>query len=168
MRNLFKKSYDTLGCWTPRMKNFRNFKGVIRYILISTLCLSLHIIIINTGYNYKYGVIFPNALSFFVTAIVGFVFHSRWTFSSHLTWAGFMHYTVAMSLNLPISIGLLWIGIHFLKQPIFFCSLISTIIMVVWNYLNSRIAALRYSGNGAMDLKCYNSSTIFSIIRDKA
>lgn len=47
-------------------------------------------------------------VSFCVVVVMGYLFHSRYTFAASVSWRGFVRYSAATGANVPLFIALTW------------------------------------------------------------
>jgi putative flippase GtrA len=111
-----------------------------RYTVVSAACMVLQLSMIvgisAIGVHY----IIATAVAFAIVCVVGYQLHARWTYDVPIQRHGFARYIVAMMLNLPLSILLIWIGHSLLRFPIATAALFSTGVLVMWNFVAARWA----------------------------
>jgi hypothetical protein len=122
---------------------WRNPLGIMRYGSVSVLCILGHNMIMILGFNGGWGFVLPNIVSFLSLSVAAFLLHCRLTYGREPSWAGLFHYMAAMAMNLPLSVILTWIALHWLGQSIVTAALACTVLMSLWNLLHSHWATAR-------------------------
>ncbi|MBX9925438.1 MAG: GtrA family protein [Hyphomicrobiaceae bacterium] len=114
-----------------------------RYLIVGLACALLHNAILIGLDRLAVHYIVSSAVSFVACVAVGYLLHTRYTFSVAAGLASLWRYTVAMAANLPLSIGLLFAMVDVLSIPVVVAAPATTILMFAWNYLASRWAIVR-------------------------
>jgi putative flippase GtrA len=122
-----------------------------RYLVVAAICMVTHNAIVIGGD--ALGLYMPLAvtISFCVVVLLGFVLHSRFTFSVKGDARSLLRYTAAMALNLPLNILLLWLLFDLMRWPMVVASPVATVVMLAVNFFASRwaIAARGPGGEAA-------------------
>jgi putative flippase GtrA len=115
-------------------------RGLTRYTIVSVICLIIqNIILISsdfTSLHYQTAVI----LSTIVLIPVGFLLQAYFTFSVERTFSAFFRYSVALSLNLPLTMLIAWILCGILKFPMMIASPVMSVMLYGWNYFATKWA----------------------------
>lgn len=113
-----------------------------RYLSVALFCAALHnammIALDWAGVMYVASMV----ISMIVLLPIGFGLQASFTFAAQRSWPAFLRYTSVMLANLPItfvSVGLLYDVAGF---PMFVAAPLSTMVLVLWNFLGS-VWALR-------------------------
>jgi putative flippase GtrA len=112
------------------------------YTLIAALCAGLNIAILIAGEAAGLHYVFSTALSFAACICVGYAMHCRWTFEAEPTLAGLLRYTMAMSLNFPMSLAAVWLFYSALGLPMMLAAPSSTVMLTGINFALTRWAIL--------------------------
>lgn len=114
-----------------------------KYIVVSGACFALNVLF--TLLFAIVGLHFALAalIAFFLVAAVGFTLHCMWTFRENTSAIGFFRYIYAMSMNLPLNTGLLFIWHEFLGFSLFVSTITSSLILAFWNFFAVRWAVRR-------------------------
>jgi putative flippase GtrA len=110
------------------------FDRVPRYVLVGALCAGLYNLIMIAGDAAGVNFIASSSFAFVVNVLVGYVLHCRFTFSEPMTARGLARYTAAMLLNLPLSIGGVWLLHGVIRLPMWLASPLVTAFLFAWNY----------------------------------
>lgn len=81
-------------------------------------------------------------LAWCVGSTIGYMWHHRLTFRMPPSLAGYRNMMVGTLLGLPISYAILIFLHRWLAWPMWLAAPVMTVIMVVYNYLNARLAIL--------------------------
>lgn len=113
------------------------------YVAVAALCLAVHnvTLIVADAFGLPLWVII--SLSFAVVATFGYIGHSLATFSQRLSWHAFFRYSTAMTANIPIVFGLVWLIRDLFGLPMLLVAPVSSMLMLAINYCLSRWAILR-------------------------
>jgi putative flippase GtrA len=111
-----------------------------RYLVVAAICMISHNLIVIGGD--AAGIPMPVAvtISFCIVVLIGFVLHSRYTFSVKGDVRSLLRYTAAMALNLPLNIALLWLLFEQLHWPMLIASPVATLVLLIVNFFASRWA----------------------------
>ena len=85
------------------------FDRIPRYVLVGALCAGLYNLIMIAGDALGVNFVASSVFAFVLNVAVGYTLHCRFTFSEPMTVRGLARYTAAMLLNLPLSIGGVWL-----------------------------------------------------------
>ena len=115
-------------------------KRHLSYFAVAATCLIAHnLVMIGTD---TLGFVLVSAVlsSFVVVVVLGYLLHSRVTFAEQISWPGFSRYVFAMSLNIPVSLILVWIWKAAWGFPMWIASPAATVCALAINYTTSRWA----------------------------
>jgi len=114
-----------------------------RYSVVSGICLLFVLVLIPLlswlGLHYA----IATAIVFCLNVIVGFLSHCYWTFGVERKFSSFVRYVAALSLNLPLTIGLIGVGHDLLGLSVAISTALASALMFVWNYVVAHWAVLR-------------------------
>lgn len=115
----------------------------VRYGIVSGICLTLCLVTVPLLDHFGIHYAIATFVGFCLSAVTGFLLHSRWTFGVERSFIAFSRYVLAVSLNLPLTILLIGIGHDLLGLTVTTATLLASAILVVWNYIAARWAILR-------------------------
>jgi putative flippase GtrA len=118
------------------------FDRIPRYALVGALCAGLYNVIMIAGDALGVNFVASSVFAFVVNVAVGYTLHCRFTFSEPMTVRGLARYTAAMLLNLPLSIGGVWLLHGVLRAPMWLASPAVTALLFVWNYVATHWAVV--------------------------
>lgn len=120
-----------------------------RYVVVGALCAGLYNLImiaadwLGAGHISKAVLIVASTtFAFVVNVLVGYVLHCRFTFSEPMSLRGLARYTAAMLLNLPLSIGGIWLLNGLARLPMWVASPLLTGFLFAWNYVATHWAVV--------------------------
>jgi putative flippase GtrA len=113
------------------------------YGLVAGLCLGLHNLIIIVNDRAGQPLIAGVVVSFVLVAAMGYALHSRFTFRRPMGWVGFGRYALAMSANLPLAFGSIWLWRHGAGLPMIYASPLASVSMIAVNFALSHWAIAR-------------------------
>lgn len=116
------------------------------YVLIAALCAGLNICIMIAGDAAGLHYVISTALSFGVCVLTGYLLHCRWTFRTVPRKEAFARYTIAMSVNYPLSLVSVWALYDNAGLPMMVAAPLSTAIAVALNFALSRWAIIQAKG----------------------
>jgi putative flippase GtrA len=118
------------------------FDRIPRYALVGALCAGLYNVIMIAGDAAGVNFVLSSVFAFAVNVAVGYTLHCRFTFSEPMTVRGLARYTAAMLLNLPLSIGGVWLLHGVLRAPMWLASPVVTALLFIWNYVATHWAVV--------------------------
>ena len=118
------------------------FDRIPRYALVGALCAGLYNLIMIAGDAAGVNFVASTVVAFVVNVLVGYTLHCRFTFSEPMTVRGLARYTAAMLLNLPLSIGGVWLLHGVVRAPMWLASPVVTALLFVWNYVATHWAVV--------------------------
>lgn len=120
------------------------------YLIVAGLCLALHNATLIVADVYGLALWLTILLSFVIVATIGYIGHSRATFAQRLSWGAFFRYSAAMTANIPIAYVLIWFLRDFLGLSILLGAPLSSVLMLMINYVLSRWAIFRPARTGVV------------------
>ena len=114
-----------------------------RYLLVGGLCALVHNGIMIGGAALGLHYLVSSVASYGVVVVLGFLLHSHFTFSVGPELKSFGKYALAMSLNYPIWVALMFALNDRGHLPMAIASPLGTVLMLVWNFTASRWAILK-------------------------
>jgi putative flippase GtrA len=99
------------------------------------------------GDNFGYSTTFLVTCSFGVCVIVGYLLHCRFTFEVAARSAGFARYALAMTMNYPLTLALIWLLHSCAGFSMLVTAPLSTVGLTLYNFISSRWA-VTYLGVG--------------------
>ena len=108
-----------------------------RYLLVAIGCAGLHnaIMIVLDALHVHYGL--SLIISAAVLIPVGYWLQGRITFAADSSWVSFWRYALVMIVNTPMSFIALWVLYDRGGLPMWIAAPVSTIILLIWNYISS-------------------------------
>lgn len=127
-----------------------NLLQTFRYSVVSAICLLLSMAMVpllaTVGVHYA----FATFVGFCLSAITGFLLHSRWTFDVDRSFAAFARYVSAVALNLPLTVILIGLGHDIIGFSVGISTTMAAAVLVIWNFIAVRWAIVpRLSGAGS-------------------
>lgn len=123
--------------------NMKHSRYPLRYLIVSGLCLLTHNVILIVADAGGLASWLAILLSFGIVATGGYIGHSKFTFDQKLSLSAYFRYSFAMIANVPIVFVLVWFLHDFLGLPMVIGAPLSSVLMLVMNYVLSRWAILR-------------------------
>lgn len=114
-----------------------------RFLLVSGLCALLHNAVMIGGDRIGLHYASSSIASYALVVLVGFALHAGFTYRSSPTLGGLVRYALAMAMNLPLSLALLFVLCDLLRIPMSMAAPTATIMLVAWNFVATRWAILR-------------------------
>lgn len=130
------------------------FASIPRYTLVGGFCAAIYNACMPIGELFHVHYAITTTASFVIVALTGYVLHSTYTFPTPMSAVGLVRYAAAMAINLPLSIGLMFILHDLLRIQILLASLSITAALFALNYIASHWAVvghLRSRTPGAQD-----------------
>jgi putative flippase GtrA len=118
------------------------FDRIPRYVLVGALCAGLYNVIMIAGDAAGVNFVASTSFAFVINVLVGYTLHCRFTFSEPMTWRGLARYTLAMLLNLPLSIAGIWLLNGVVRLPMWLASPLVTAFLFAWNYVATHWAVV--------------------------
>lgn len=115
-----------------------------RYAFVGLTCAALHNAIVIGLDRVAVSYIAASAVSFVVVVSVGYLLHTALTFQTRRSLSTFLRYAVAMSMNYPMIVALLFVMVTLGGVPVAIAAPAGTVILFCWNFLASRWAITRY------------------------
>lgn len=112
------------------------------YGLIAALCVLTNFVILVAGDRVGLHYVVSLSISFVVCVLIGYLLHSRFTYTARVERSGLVRYTGAMALNYPLSIVSIWFFNDLLSLPMVLAAPASTFALTFYNFLSSRWAIL--------------------------
>lgn len=119
-----------------------SFGRIGPYGLIAGLCAALNFVILVAGDRAGMRFVTSISISFVTCVLVGYLLHSRYTYTAAVDLAGLVRYTGAMALNYPLSILAVWVFSELLSLPMIVAAPASTLALTLYNFVSSRWAIL--------------------------
>jgi putative flippase GtrA len=123
----------------------RTVQGVIArpaliYGAVSAICLALHNVVMIGGDRLGWPFWGSILVSFCLSAVTGYILHSRATFGEPISLLRFQRYAIAMAANIPLVFIVIWVWHDLAGLAMVWASPIATICMIAVNFLLSRWA----------------------------
>lgn len=112
----------------------------LRYLSVSAVCWVIHNATMIAGDAAGLPLLTSIAASFTVVVIVGYLLHSRYTFTTSNGPESFGRYVLAMLPNFPLSAAVIWLLSKAIGLPMTVAAPLATMVMLAVNYLGSRWA----------------------------
>jgi putative flippase GtrA len=118
------------------------FDRIPRYTVVGALCAGIYnaIMIAGDALGVHYAV--ATGVAFVIIVITGYSLHCLYTFSEKLSLRGFVRYTGAMTLTLPLSLGGMWLLRGVMHAPMWFASPFLTGAMFCLNFVAAHWAVV--------------------------
>jgi putative flippase GtrA len=118
------------------------FDRIPRYVVVGALCAGLYNVIMIAGDALGVNFVASSVVAFVVNVLIGYTLHCRFTFSERMSLRGLARYTAAMLLNLPLSIGGVWLLNGVIRLPMWLASPLVTALLFAWNYVATHWAVV--------------------------
>lgn len=116
---------------------------VPRYLTVGALCALIHnVIMIGADFAGLHYVL-STFISFLVLTPLGYWLHCRFTFRRAISLAGFLRFTGGIVAAYPLSLGLMVLFCTGLGWPVLVAAPLTTVLLVVYNYVSAHWAILR-------------------------
>jgi putative flippase GtrA len=114
-----------------------------RYLTVGALCAVTHnVIMIGADFAGLHYVL-ATFISFVILTPMGYLLHSRFTFHTAASLAGFLRFTAGIATAYPLSLGLMVLFCSVLEWPVLVAAPLTTVLLVVYNYVSAHWAILR-------------------------
>ena len=110
------------------------------YGLIAALCVLTHFAILVCGDALGIHFAVSTTISFIACVIIGYVLHTQFTFKKAKSLRSLTFYTLAMSLNYPLSLLAVWFFNQFLDLQMIIAAPASTVALTIYNFFSSKWA----------------------------
>jgi putative flippase GtrA len=117
-------------------------RSIIGYAIVSGLCLLISNVVLIAGDWAKLPLSISIGFSYLFVVIIGYVLHSAVSFSRPLALAGFGRYALAMSVNIPLAFGAVWLWRDAIALPMVWAAPLATLCSTGVNFVLSRWAVL--------------------------
>jgi len=106
-----------------------------RYTIVGAICAAIYngMMIAGDALGVHYAV--STGAAFVIIVLTGYTLHCLYTFSEKLSPRGFVRYTAAMLLTLPVSLGGMYLLRDLAHLPMWFDSPFLTGAMFCWNFV---------------------------------
>ena len=111
-----------------------------RYLVGGVLCALVNNVILIVGDLFGAGYLELTFLTFGITGTVGYVFHSRVTFRQVVGWASYGAFMAGIAFGIPVALVILTVLHSLLGLPMWIAAPALTGLMLVYNYVNARLA----------------------------
>ncbi len=112
----------------------------LRYLAGAGLCALVNNVVLIGVDAAQWPLIVGVLLSWFLGGLTGFVWHSRLTYNTALSFAAFLRFMAGALLGIPLAWAVLWLCTIPLGWPIWLAGPISTVILFCYHYLNAFLA----------------------------
>jgi putative flippase GtrA len=118
------------------------FGHIPRYVLVGGFCAGLYNVFMIGADWLGLGYVAATVVAFGLLVLIGYGLHCRFTFTEPMTLRGFVRYTAAMLLTLPLSLAVMFVLKGLIHLPMWLASPLLTVIMFAWNFLATRWAVV--------------------------
>lgn len=118
------------------------FNRIPRYTIVGAFCAGIYNAIMIAGDALGAHFAVSTVVAFVIIVITGYALHCLYTFSERLNLRGFVRYTGAMLLTLPISLGGMWLLRDVARAPMWFASPFLTGVMFCLNFVAAHWAVV--------------------------
>ena len=110
-------------------------RAIPRYLVVGGLCALLGnaILILFDYFGINY--VISCLVSFVVTVVIAYGFHTHWTFEARRSVTGLLRYGAAMAVNLPLALGLLFLLVSVGRLNMAIAAPALTVIQTTFNYV---------------------------------
>jgi putative flippase GtrA len=115
-------------------------RAVPRYLVVGATCAGLHNVIMITGDFLGLHYVASTLVSFVIVSLCGYRLHSTFTFDRALSMSSLWRYALAMAVNLPGSIALMFVFCDLAGLPVAAAAPATTVILFLWNFAMSHWA----------------------------
>ena len=117
-------------------------RSIVAYAFVSGLCLLTSNVVLIAGDWAKLPLSISIGLSYAIVVIIGYLLHSMVSFRRPLVLAAFGRYALAMSLNIPLAFGAVWLWRNAVALPMVWAAPLATVCATGINFVLSRWAVL--------------------------
>lgn len=114
-----------------------------RYLLVGFTCACLHNAILIGLDRLSIPYVVSSGVSYVVVVTVGYLLHTAFTFEASRYLLTFGRYAIAMAVNYPLTVALLFLMVTVGGLPVPIAAPAGTVILFGWNFLSSRWAIVR-------------------------
>jgi len=129
--NLWRGMFMNLDPWTRT-----------RYLISGGFCALANNVLLITGAHVGLGIFELTLLSFLVIGTAGYVAHVHFTFRQTPGWRSYARFMAGLALGIPAAYAVLALLCDVLHVPMLATAPIATIILLVYNYMNARLAIM--------------------------
>jgi len=115
----------------------------LRYLLCGGLCAVVNNIILIGGDGLGLHYALLTAISWALAGSLGYGLNARFTFRQPWRGRAYLRFMGGVALGVPLSLALLALFVSLLRLPMWFAAPASTLLMMVYNYANARLAIMR-------------------------
>jgi putative flippase GtrA len=116
--------------------------SIVGYAFVSGLCLLISNVVLIAGDWARLPLSISIGFSYLLVVIIGYVLHSMLSFRRPLVLAAFGRYALAMSLNIPLAFGAVWLWRDAVALPMVWAAPLATLCAAGVNFVLSRWAVL--------------------------
>lgn len=110
-------------------------RAIPRYLVVGALCALVgNAILIAFDYLGIHYVV-SCLVAFVITVVIAYGLHTHWTFGADRSVRGLIRYSAAMTMNLPLSLGLLFLLVTVGGLKMAFAAPAMTVLQTAFNYL---------------------------------
>jgi putative flippase GtrA len=106
-----------------------------RYIVVGAICAGIYNVVMILADALRVHYVASTGIAFVIIVIVGYALHCFYTFSEPPTPKGFVRYTSAMLLTLPLSLGAMFLVRDLCRAPMWLASPAVTGLLFAWNFV---------------------------------
>lgn len=114
-----------------------------RYAVNGAICAAINNVILIVGDRLGGNHLFLVFLTWLIGSSVGFALHARISFRAPLRLAGYVQFMAGGAFGMPLAFALLVFLADICRLPMVIAAPIMTAIMILYNYLNARLAIIR-------------------------
>jgi len=118
------------------------FNRIPRYTVVGALCAGIYNLTMIVGDAVRVHYAASTMIAFVLIVVTGYLLHCLWTFSEKLSWMSFVRYAAAMTLNLPFSLGGMFLLKDLAHAPMWIASPLLTALLFGWNFLAAHWAVV--------------------------
>ena len=111
-----------------------------RYLFGGAICALLNNAILIVGDRLGFGYVTLIGLTFLITGTVGYHLHCRFTFRRSGDWTGYLAFMTGLALGVPVALLLLALLCSLCGLPMWIAAPVLTVLMILYNYGNARLA----------------------------
>ena len=111
----------------------RRLGALFRYGLVSLVCAALYNLIMIAGDRLGLHYVASYAIAFVVVVITGFSLQAVFTLKVEPSWAAFGRYLLAMAMNAPLNLALIFLLSDLAHLSMVVVSPLTTVALIAWN-----------------------------------